>query len=565
MKKILGLLVTAFMLMASALAADLDTPQIGAAICAPEEADGSVVLHEAPDGRSETLMRYFQGAPLQVLDLADGWAHVRMGMEGDSLEGYIRQERLKYGAEAMREITQYASMPGFESDVIIYQACDEQSDIVEAVQGPCGIKIMGYNGQWAAIWGRNGFIPYDVVNDRPDKWDSVSYPVLPLDGEITVEEAERIFREEVRQKRTEWGLCAEYDDEKLLNEEIQWDCSGVSYEPWRSEASYRVFMMDPMLFNERTSTFSALFAEISTTGEIQKVYNWMPQSGTAVCAPEEDHLEWYVAVGTEVERLSMLPQCYKDANHYFAYRFIKPGLHVLSETTLSDCLAGQGEKNIGTVDFMQMDPEIIRDFLSRGEDKEIHDFVESYLYNIQNALKSRMFRSYVILNIRFAVVAFLESIGADQAEYLEEIEHAVQMIRSEDSEIFEYFAGMLETAMGIRDRINSCQGGKMLKKALDYIDDHYDCDTLSLNLVAENIGMSASYLSAIFSQNMQKTFVEYVTEKRIEKAKKLLKQTDKNSGEIAKEVGYKDSHYFSFVFKKLQGCSPREYRAEKKH
>ncbi|MFR2150800.1 MAG: SH3 domain-containing protein [Christensenellales bacterium] len=89
MKKILGLLVTAFMLTASALAADLDTPQIGAAVCAPEEADGSVVLHEAPDGRSETLMRYFQGAPLQVLDLADGWAHVRMGMTGESLEGYI--------------------------------------------------------------------------------------------------------------------------------------------------------------------------------------------------------------------------------------------------------------------------------------------------------------------------------------------------------------------------------------------------------------------------------------------------------------------------------------------
>ena len=159
MKKILGLLVTAFMLTASALAADLDTPQIGAAVCAPEEADGSVVLHEAPDGRSETLMRYFQGAPLHVLDLADGWAHVRMGMEGDSLEGYIRQERLKYGAEAMREITQYASMPGFESDVIIYQACDEQSDIVEAVQGPCGIKIMGYNGQWAAIWAGTALFP----------------------------------------------------------------------------------------------------------------------------------------------------------------------------------------------------------------------------------------------------------------------------------------------------------------------------------------------------------------------------------------------------------------------
>ena len=233
-------------------------------------------------------------------------------------------------------------------------------------------------------------------------------------------------------------------------------------------------------------------------------------------------------------------------------------------TTKYDHLPEQEETSIGSVDFLQMDPEIIRDFLARGGEKEIHDFVEAYLENIRNALKSRMFRSYVILNIRFAVVAFLESIGAEQAEYLEEIENAVRLIRNEDTEVFEYFVDMLGTAMGIRDRINSYQGGKMLKKALEYIDANYDRDALSLNLVAEQTGMSANYLSAIFSQSMQKTFVEYVTEKRIEKAKKLLKQTDKTSGEIAKEVGYKDSHYFSFVFKKLQGCSPREYRGEKK-
>lgn len=282
------------------------------------------------------------------------------------------------------------------------------------------------------------------------------------------------------------------------------------------------------------------------------------------CVPEEAYLEWYVAVGTPVERLSLLSQCYKDANHYFAYRFIMPNLHILSETTLSDHLTDQEEKNIENVDFMQMDPEIIRDFLARGEDKEIHDFVESYLHNIRSALKSRMFRSYVILNVRFAVVAFLESIGADQKDYSEEIEQAVQLIRNEESEVTEYIANMLTTAMGIRDRINNYQGGRILKKALDYVDANFDRDTLSLNSAADHIGVSANYLSAIFSQNMQKTFVEYMTEKRIDKAKKLLKQTDKTSGEIAKEVGYKDAHYFSFVFKKLQGCSPREYRAEKR-
>lgn len=284
-----------------------------------------------------------------------------------------------------------------------------------------------------------------------------------------------------------------------------------------------------------------------------------------ICTAREARMEWYVAVGEPVARLSLLPQCFKQVNHYFAYRFMMPSMHIFSESTLKGQLTDLEGETISDVDFMQMDPEIIRDFLARGSDKEIPDFVDSYLKNIHNALKSRMFRSYVVLNIRFAVVAFLESIVAAQAEYKEEMERIMEIVHEEDGEVSGYFAGMLRTAIALRDQINSYQGGKMLKKALDYIDDHYDKDTLSLNSVAENIGMSANYLSGIFSQNMQKTFVEYVTEKRIEKAKKLLRHTDKASGEIAREVGYKDAHYFSFVFKKLQGCSPREYRAEKKH
>ena len=54
MKRMVGAILFALMLLtASALAADIDTPRIGAAVCAPEEENGSVVLHEAPDGRSE--------------------------------------------------------------------------------------------------------------------------------------------------------------------------------------------------------------------------------------------------------------------------------------------------------------------------------------------------------------------------------------------------------------------------------------------------------------------------------------------------------------------------------
>lgn len=56
-----------------------------------------------------------------------------------------------------------------------------------------------------------------------------------------------------------------------------------------------------------------------------------------------------------------------------------------------------------------------------------------------------------------------------------------------------------------------------------------------------------------------------MTEKRMEKARKLLRDTTVSTAEIAATVGYKDSHYFSFVFKKTQGVSPRDYRNGKKN
>lgn len=114
--------------------------------------------------------------------------------------------------------------------------------------------------------------------------------------------------------------------------------------------------------------------------------------------------------------------------------------------------------------------------------------------------------------------------------------------------------------MELRDRESDNRGRKILKRALEYIEQNYMQETLSLNTVAGKVGVSANYFSAMFSQAMDVTFIEYVTQKRMEKAKKLLRQTEKHSGDIALEVGYKDPHYFSFVFKKTQGCTPREYR-----
>ena len=278
----------------------------------------------------------------------------------------------------------------------------------------------------------------------------------------------------------------------------------------------------------------------------------------------QEHLEWYVAVGNPVERLSLLPECYRQVNHYFAYRFMMPDLHVLSEVTLEDYVNSQDEQNIDSVDPSTMAQEVIRDFLEHGNESEIHDFVESYLQSISRALKSRMFRAYVVLNIRFTMIAYVESLGALKEEYMKKIGDYAQEMNIEPDEVPAYFVNMLQAAFEIREQASSSQNRKLISRAIAYIDENYMHDSLSLNTVAAEAEVSANYLSAVFSQSMKKTFVEYVTEKRMEKAKKLLKSTSLSSGEIAARTGYKDSHYFSFVFKKTQGMSPREYRAARK-
>ena len=62
-------------------------------------------------------------------------------------------------------------------------------------------------------------------------------------------------------------------------------------------------------------------------------------------------------------------------------------------------------------------------------------------------------------------------------------------------------------------------------------------------------------------KKMGDSFIEYLTKKRMERAKQYLRETDLRSGEIALAVGYKDPRYFSYVFKRTQGCTPSEYRA----
>ena len=103
--------------------------------------------------------------------------------------------------------------------------------------------------------------------------------------------------------------------------------------------------------------------------------------------------------------------------------------------------------------------------------------------------------------------------------------------------------------------------GKMqvVAQVQDYIRSHLS-EKLALADVAAVFNFSPNYLSQLFGKYGDSGFVEYITETRIAAAKEMLEQGDLKVYEIAEKLGYESSFYFSKVFKKVTGLSPREYQ-----
>ena len=95
-----------------------------------------------------------------------------------------------------------------------------------------------------------------------------------------------------------------------------------------------------------------------------------------------------------------------------------------------------------------------------------------------------------------------------------------------------------------------------------YMAQHFNDPNLMLQDVAKAVNMSNSRFSTVFSQQNGQTFTEYLIYLRLNKAKELLRQTNFKTSQIAREAGYNDAHYFSYIFKKNIGMTPSEYRTQ---
>lgn len=262
-----------------------------------------------------------------------------------------------------------------------------------------------------------------------------------------------------------------------------------------------------------------------------------------------------IGIGLTVERLAALSESFGEA-----------------KKALQMAVQNGGGKLISAVDLQSENPETLLN-LSGGEfvDKLKYALVEEIDQIIakqiellgNNPFQFTVMGSYLIIELISACSRIIEQLGGKVEDVCPEIltsnfvSGAVKSVEDFSSQS----RFMLNKVLRYRDSKMNSRYGDMIMKAKRYIDENYNDQDICLRLVAEAVAVSPNHFSAVFSQECGQSFIEYLTAVRIEHAKSLLAKSEMKSTDIAYEVGFNDPHYFSFIFKKNTGLSPKEYRS----
>jgi two-component system response regulator YesN len=128
----------------------------------------------------------------------------------------------------------------------------------------------------------------------------------------------------------------------------------------------------------------------------------------------------------------------------------------------------------------------------------------------------------------------------------------------------DWYLALCERIMAERDKEAQSKNNKTIDKLVAYLQENYTDTNVSVELLAQLVGLSPSYVRKIFKEETGKSIAELLAELRFQQAKKLLLETEHPARKIGEMVGFGNTNYFYVLFKKHVGMTPDHYRRENK-
>lgn len=319
-----------------------------------------------------------------------------------------------------------------------------------------------------------------------------------------------------------------------------------------------------VMFQRATEGYIFLL-KVQSDEDIDQVRERFLDNVKKIASGFED-LGYFIGVGETVHRVHEISRSYDTASVAFAKQYEMEKNRVIYYSQLDK---KEEMENISVdIDFREInmektDKSVLVKFLKSGAKEEVDGFVEDYFKAFgEKNMESFLFRQYIILDICVIINEFLEQIQGAKKKVADKMFGENYKFTDVDTLVKTkaYVKRLINKVLELRSESVIKKYQPMIEEATEYIKEHFNDDDMSLNVVASIVGLSPSHFSTVFRQEVGSTFVEYLTMVRMEEAKTLLKCTSLKSSEIGYRIGYKDPHYFSFLFKKTQRCTPKEYR-----
>lgn len=221
---------------------------------------------------------------------------------------------------------------------------------------------------------------------------------------------------------------------------------------------------------------------------------------------------------------------------------------------------GHGTGNgVAKAELLKINKSAVENYLKCGVKEDLDEFFATFIWPLgETVLDSAIVRHYLLMDVVVTTAKFLGDLGGNPEQIIPDLD-LIEDVRTME-QIRQQVETILLAALAFRDSQANRQYTTLVQQARAHIDRHYADANLSLTEVAGQVHLSPSHFCTVFSQESGRTFKEYLTEIRIQKARELLRTTTLKSFEIAEQIGYADPHYFSYVFRKHTGQSPTEFR-----
>lgn len=268
-----------------------------------------------------------------------------------------------------------------------------------------------------------------------------------------------------------------------------------------------------------------------------------------------------IALGNIYEGFSSISYSYFEALEALDYKLILGKNEVID---IEDVYNSNTEKSIRNNFEEVLNNNIIKltNALKLSNSENIESIIDDIMSNFQQAVTIDIKNSgHLLFMLSFSLRKSLVLLDVNIDELLNKEKDLYNELKKLETinDIKIFIKNYLEKAMKQFQNNQNHHNSFWVNKAVEYINENV-YSNLSLSEVSKAVYINPNYLSKIFKQTMEKSFIEYVTEIKIGEAKKLLGTTCYKIYEIADLLHYKDVNNFTRVFKKVLGVTPTEYR-----